>query len=75
VFRFNRRNSRSLGLVFYRVLTVAVGHLSVRYRDIVVGERLREIPPTPPGARGHPPSFERPPSDRPWRDHDLHYSG
>ena len=75
VFRFNRRNSRSRGLVFYRVLELAVGHLPVRYRDIVVGERPREVPPTPPGARGHPPSLERSPSDRPWRDHDLHYSG
>jgi transposase-like protein len=75
VFRFNRRNSRSRGLVFYQVLELAVGHVPVRYHDIVLGERPREIPPTPPGARGHPPSLDRPPSDRPWRDHDLHYSG
>ena len=75
VFRFNRRNSRSRGLVFYRVLELAVGHVPLRYRDIVVGERPREITPTPPGARGHPPSLERPPSDRPWRDHDLQYTG
>jgi hypothetical protein len=31
VFRFNRRGSRSRGLVFYRVLELAVGHDPVRY--------------------------------------------
>src|SRR5262249_25951775 len=30
-FRFNRRRSRSRGLVFYRVLELAVGHDPVRY--------------------------------------------
>jgi transposase-like protein len=29
-FRFNRRNSRSLGMVFYRVLELAAGHDPVR---------------------------------------------
>ncbi|MGH2797933.1 MAG: IS1595 family transposase, partial [Thermoleophilaceae bacterium] len=33
VFRFNRRRSRSRGLVFYRVLELAVRHDPVRYRD------------------------------------------
>jgi len=35
VFRFNRRRSRSRGMVFYRVLELAVGHHPVRYRDLV----------------------------------------
>jgi transposase-like protein len=35
VFRFNRRRSRSRGLVFYRVLELAVGHEPVRYRDLI----------------------------------------
>ena len=61
VFRFNRRRSRSRGLVFYRLLELAVGHDPVRYHDIVAGKRPRKIPPTPPAARGHPPSLERPP--------------
>jgi hypothetical protein len=75
VFRFNRRRSRSRGLVFYRVLELAVDHAPVRYRNIVAGKRPRKIPPTPPATRGHPPSLERPPAERPWRAAYLDYSG
>ena len=75
VFRFNRRRSRSRGLVFYRVLQLAVGRAWVRYRNIVAGKRPQKIPPTPPAARGHPPSLERPPAERPWRAAYLDYSG
>ncbi len=67
VFRFNRRTSRSRGLVFYRVLELAVGHAPVRYRDLIVERRPKKNPPAAPGSRGHPPSLERPPADRPWR--------
>jgi hypothetical protein len=67
VFRFNRRRPASRGLVFYRVLELAAGHEPVRYHDIVAGKRPRRIPPAPPVARGHPPSLERPPAERPWR--------
>ncbi len=31
VFRFNRRGSRNRGMVFYRVLELAVAHDPVRY--------------------------------------------
>jgi transposase-like protein len=75
VFRFNRRRSRSRGLVFYRLLELAAGHDPVRYRDIAAGKRPRKIPTTPPLGRGHPPSLERPPAERPWRAADLDYSG
>ena len=75
VFCFNRRRSHSRGLVFYRVLELAVGHQPVRYRDIVAGKRPRKFPPTPPGTRGHPPSLERPSAGRPWRAADLDHSG
>jgi hypothetical protein len=75
VFRFNRRGSASRGLVFYRLLELAAGHDPVRYRNIIAGKRPRKIPPTPPGARGHPPSLERPPAERPWRAADLDSSG
>jgi hypothetical protein len=75
VFRFNRRTSRSRGLVFYRVLELAVGHEPVRYKDLVAGKRPRKIPPTPPATRGHPPSLERPPGNRPWRAAHLDWSG
>jgi hypothetical protein len=54
VFRFNRRGSRSRGLVFYRVLELAVAHDSVRYRDLIATKKPRAVPPAPPRARGHP---------------------
>ena len=70
VFRFNRRRSRSRGLVFYRVLELAVGHQPVRYQDLIANPQPRAVPPTPPQAHGNPPSLERPPANRPWRTAD-----
>lgn len=69
VFRFNRRRSRSRGLVFYRVLELAVGHEPVRYRDLVINPRPRRRPLPPRWGRAfaHPPSLDRPPADHPWR--------
>jgi len=67
VFRFNRRRSRSRGMVFYRVLELAISHDPVRYQDLIVAKRPRAVPPVPPQVRGHPPSLERPPANRPWR--------
>ena len=67
VFRFNRRKSRSRGLLFYRVLELAVGHDPVRYSDIITGQKPRAVLPIPPPTRGHPPSLDRPSLDRPWR--------
>lgn len=67
VFRFNRRHSRSRGMVFFRVLELAVGHDPVRYGDIIAGRRPRTVPPTPPLVRGKPLSIERQPANRPWR--------
>ena len=68
VFRFNRRRSWSRGVVFYRVLELAARHAPARYGDIIAGRRLRKVPPTPPIVRGKPPSMDRPPANRPWRD-------
>jgi transposase-like protein len=68
VFRFNRRRSRSRGMVFYRVLELAVAHEPVRYKDLVADQRSRAVPPAPPRASGHPPSLDRPPANRPWRN-------
>jgi hypothetical protein len=67
VFRFNRRRSRSRGLVFYRVLELAVGHDPVRYQDLIAARRPRAVPPRPPRAGAHPPSLDRPVAGRPWR--------
>ena len=67
VFRFNRRRSRSRGMLFYRVLELAVAHGPVRYQDLVMSKSRKTVPPKPPRRRGHPPSLERPPLSRPWR--------
>jgi len=67
VFRFNRRRSRSRGLLFYRVLELAVSHKPVRYQDLIASKRPSKAPPAPPQTRGHPPSLERRPANRPWR--------
>lgn len=66
-FRFNRRKSSSRGLVFLRVMQLAVGHDPVRYRDIIAHSAPKKVPPKPPGHRGHPPSLDRPHATRPWR--------
>lgn len=67
-FRFNRRRSRSRGLVFYRVLELAVAHEPVRYRELIANPKPGRLhPPTPPTSRGRPPSLERRRARRPWR--------
>jgi transposase-like protein len=70
-FRFNRRRSTSRGMVFYRVLELAVGHGPVRYRDLVVDPRPKTTRPVSPPTGGHPPSLDRPRAARPWRAADL----
>ena len=67
VFRFNRRRSRSRGLVFYRVLELAVGHDPVRYQDLIAARRPSAVPLLPPRAGAHPPSLDRPVAGPPWR--------
>jgi transposase-like protein len=66
-FRFNRRRSGSRGMVFYRVLELAVGHGPVRYRDLVADPKPKAVRPVPPGSGGHPPTLDRPRAARPWR--------
>src|SRR3954469_14548237 len=75
VFRFNRRRSRSRGLVFYRVLDLAVAHQPVRYRDLVLNPRTATGPQMPPGTRGKPPTLDRRPAQRAGRTADQHSSG
>jgi transposase-like protein len=48
VFRFNRRRSKSRGLLFFRLLELSVGHCPVRYHDIAIGGRPRKVMPLPP---------------------------
>jgi transposase-like protein len=71
VFRFNRRRSHSRGMLFYRVLELAVAHAPVRYQDLIVQRRHRPTPPVPPKTHGHPPSLERPRAEHPWRRPDA----
>ena len=66
-FRFNRRKSRSRGMLFYRVLHLAVGHDPVRYQELVADPQPKKMPPVPPTTRGHPPSLERPDEHQPWQ--------
>ena len=75
VFRFNRRRSRSRGLVFYRVLELAAAHDPVRYRDLIANPKPGRQRRPPPGTRGRPPSLERPRAERPWRRATPSYSG
>jgi transposase-like protein len=75
VFRFNRRCSRSRGMVFYRLLELAIAHAPVGYQDIIATRRPRAVPPSPPQTRGSPPSLDRPPANRPRRNVDRDSSG
>ena len=75
VFRFNRRKSSNRGLVFHRMLELAVEHHPVPYKAIVRGEKPRLVSPTPPPTRGHPPSLDRPRAHPPWRTPDQGDSG
>jgi transposase-like protein len=69
-FRFNRRTSRSRGMLFYRVLELAVCHSPVRYHELIANPNPGSRSAEPPNARGRPPSLERPRAHRPWRRTD-----
>jgi hypothetical protein len=66
-FRFNRRRSRSRGMVFFRLMQLTVGHPPVRYADLIVRPRPGAKPRRPPTARRVPESLDRPSAERPWR--------
>jgi transposase-like protein len=68
VFRFNRRHSRRRGLLFYRLLTLAVGGDPLTYRDMRKAGRTRPAPKTPGGKRAAPPSLALPDQGLPWRN-------
>jgi transposase-like protein len=75
VFRFNRRRSRSHGMIFYRVVELAVAHQPVPYKDIIATKRPRRTMPTSRHVYATPPSLERHRADRPWRRARQPYSG
>jgi len=74
VFRFNRRRSRSRGLVFYRVLELAAAHDPIRYRELIANPRPARAARVPPTTRGRPASLERHRARRPWRRSSPLYS-
>lgn len=69
-FRFNRRRSRSRGMLFYRLLEQAVQSAPRTYRSLVAepGRPRRTMPVPPPDKRVHCDTLARPALDRPWRD-------
>lgn len=54
VFRFNRRTSKARGLLFYRVLELAVAHDPVRYTDLVADPQAQAGPTATAGRRPAP---------------------
>lgn len=75
VFRFNRRPSRSRGLLFYRVLELAVAHEPVRYRDLVVNPSPRRTRPSPREAGVIPAASSVPRRTDPGERPDLRRAG
>lgn len=68
-FRFNRRNSRARGLLFYRLLNLALEHEPIRNVELIVNPRPKPVNPPPhvPDTRRRTPSLALPPAERPWR--------
>lgn len=67
VFRFNRRKSRARGMLFFRLMELAVQTEPLPYEDLVKSNSPRSASPTPPTTGGTP---QRPAVNiarRPWR--------
>lgn len=68
VFRFNRRHSRSRGLVFMRLLQRTTADQAVTYRQLVRIPQAKQVHPSGvTGARSRPGSLDIGARDRPWR--------
>ncbi len=67
VFRFNRRRSRSRGLLFYRLINQAAAGDPLTYREMRKAGRWRPRPPAPPTAWRSPPSLDVGDVGLPWR--------
>ena len=67
-FRFNRRNSRSRGMLFYRLMQHSAAMSPVTYRQLVSNPRPDSRPNTKPSdSKRNPSSLSLPPVGRPWR--------
>jgi transposase-like protein len=68
VFRFNRRNSRSRGLLFHTLLRQAVNGEPVTYKSLCKTGRTRPAPLLLPRAlRSSPPTLDQGRPELPWR--------
>jgi hypothetical protein len=67
VFRFNRRNSRSRGLLFHTLLCQAVDGEPVTYKSLRKAGRVRPAPSPARGARKPPSSLDVGHPELPWR--------
>ena len=67
VFRFNRRHSRSRGLLFHRLMEQAVTGDAITYRELRKAGRTRPAPTPPTGLRWLPPSLDLGQVGLPWR--------
>ena len=73
VFRFNRRRSRSRGMVFYRAGSSWPWPTSRCVSRISLPADGRgSCPPSRPNGEGIPTSLERPGANRPWRSAAEH---
>ncbi len=70
VFRFNRRRSRSRGLLFHRLLAQAAASDTLTYDQLRKAGRTRSAPPLPPAARALPRSLDLGHVGLPWRSSD-----
>jgi hypothetical protein len=75
VFPFNRRRSRSRGMVFYRVLELAVAHDPVRYRHLILNPRPSITHRVAPATRRRPRASTARPPNRPWQSANAPSSG
>jgi transposase-like protein len=66
-FRFNRRNSRQRGLLFFRLLEQAMETDPVTYKNLVAVPAPKQVKRPPPGKRSWPGTLAVDPLDRPWR--------
>jgi len=71
VFRFNRRESRARGMLFYRLLEQAVAMHPISFEDLVANpkpKKAREAKPEPPSSARKPPmSLQVQGYPSPWR--------
>jgi len=67
VFRFNRGNSRSRGLLFYTLLEQAVAGEPVTHRSLRKAGRTRPAPSPATAVSARPPSLQLGELGLPWR--------